>query len=183
MSEQEKVPPVMGRMDHDLNHRWHVALNRGSALADFRSWSFMYEAKNAAEELPRLALLFRLEREGKLATAMRSCSHSEPVAVPENHLACCLGTVCRECPFLRALDAAELSDAERDYAKAWTCVTHIIASGGDTAREGYIMTVDDRMFWDNLYASLAGGDTGGMEDGAGGMEDDEDGMEGDDDAF
>ncbi|NBU79139.1 MAG: hypothetical protein EBS50_08700 [Sphingomonadaceae bacterium] len=42
-----------------------------------------------------------------------------------------------------------------DTAKAWTCAAHIVSEGGDIMNEGYLLRVDDRMFWDNLYASLA----------------------------
>ena len=28
---------------------------------------------------------------------------------------------------------------------------------GDPAGEGYVLTVDDRMFWERTYASMAGG--------------------------
>jgi hypothetical protein len=49
----------------------------------------------------------------------------------------------------------EGTDEERDEAKAWTCATHIISKGGDIAGEGFILTTDDRMYWDRLHASLA----------------------------
>lgn len=41
-------------------------------------------------------------------------------------------------------------------AKAWTCAAHIVSSGGDVLREGYLLTVDDRMYWDKVYENLAG---------------------------
>lgn len=141
-------------------HEWHVAINRHSRPqdGDRPDWStmrFMYEAKTAAQEVPRLARLFKLEREGGLPKTHRHCSHSPLEAVPENHLTCCLGVKCTKCAFLKALDGAELSPEQIDEAKAWTCATHIIGEGGDTMREGYILTVDDRMFWDRTYASMA----------------------------
>lgn len=150
------------RLEHGFDHRWHVAINRfhapngieGPRRTVHESW--MYEAKEMADEVPRLALLFGMEREGRLARHHHQCSRDhEGQPVGGNHLTCCLGVHCRECPFLVALDAAQMSDQERDLAKAWTCATHIVSNGGDPAKEGYILTVDDRMFWDNVYTSLA----------------------------
>lgn len=144
--------------------------------------SFMYDAKHAAHEVPRLALLFAMERQGKLRRVHRQCSHDHRgTPVPDNHLTCCLGVACRACPHLAALDAVRtrqviegrtredgtreivrrdepISDEQRDLLKAWTCVTHILGRGGDPANEGYVLTTDDRMYWDGVYSSLAGGD-------------------------
>lgn len=147
------------RLDHRFSHEWHVAINRfhdGKHGDDRRS--FMYEAKAAADEVPRLTMLFQAERLGKLPLVHQQCSCCPPQPIPTNHLTCCLGTRCSECPMLKALDAAELSADQIDIAKAWTCVTHIIGEGGDMAGEGYILTVDDRMYWDNVYQSLAASD-------------------------
>lgn len=46
---------------------------------------------------------------------------------------------------------------QRDWIKAWTCVSHILANGGDVAGEGFLTTVDDRMYWDSVHESLAAG--------------------------
>ena len=35
--------------------------------------------------------------------------------------------------------------------------SRIVSQGGDVAGEGYILTTDDRMFWDRVYASMASG--------------------------
>lgn len=141
-----------------IDHAWHVAINAYTWPAfvgkpDYPR--FMYEAKSAMDEVRRLPLLFKREREGTLAKAHQQCSHSEPVAVPDNHLTCCLGVKCATCPHLKALEAAKLTPEQIDHAKAWTCVAHILTKGGDVAREGYILTVDDRMFWDRTYANMA----------------------------
>lgn len=117
----------------------------------------MYEAKAAADEIPRLKMLFERERRGELAKIHSHFCH-EPEPIQENHLTCCLGKRCSECPMLKALDAIKGTDEERDFAKAMTCVTHIISEGGDMANEGYILTVDDRMYWDNVYKSLSSQD-------------------------
>jgi hypothetical protein len=97
-----------------------------------------------------------MERDGKLKAQHRQCSHSDVVPVPDNHLTCCLGVACRDCEFLKALDLGhEMTLEQRDEAKAFTCATHIISKGGDLAGEGFILTTDDRMYWDNVYTSLA----------------------------
>jgi hypothetical protein len=151
----------MQRPDQRMMHRWHVAINQhvqplNGERPNWGDARFMYEAKSAADELPRLTYLFKKEREGGLSKRLHMCSHDHHGAdVPDNHLTCCLGVRCGECPFLKALDAAELTDEQRDFTKAWTCVTHIISKGGDLAREGYVLTVDDRMYWDNVYRSLS----------------------------
>ncbi len=153
------------RLNHDFDHRWHVAINRhaspdvGYSQEHYEAMRFMYEAKSLADEVPRLVRLFGMERRGELAAQHHQCSHDhQGQEVPDNHLTCCLGVECRSCPHLAALDAAELSDEERDTAKAWTCAAHIVSQGGDQAREGYILTTDDQMYWSNLYQSLAAGD-------------------------
>lgn len=146
-------------MTRDEAHQWHVAINTfhwgrdPMQRREHRKW--MYEAKTMMQEVPRLALLFRMARTGALPTVHQQCSHSDEVPIHNNHLSCCLGVKCDECPELRALDAMEASPDARDEAKAWTCATHIAFRGGDFAAEGYLLTVDDRMYWDRLYSSLA----------------------------
>jgi hypothetical protein len=147
------------RLDSRFSHEWHVAINRFHKDKTGEGWNhFMYEAKTAADEVPRLAILFQRERLGKLPETHQQCSCCAPVPVPSNHLTCCLGTRCSTCPMLLALDQAQLSADQIDTAKAWTCAAHIISKGGDPAGEGYVLTVDDRMFWSNVYESLAAGD-------------------------
>lgn len=147
------------RLKYPLNHEWHVAINtfhngKMGKPDQWRSW--MYEAKTMADEVPRMAKLFRLERVLELPATHHQCSRTEAVPVPENHLKCCLGVKCKECPELLSLDQMKrVSPEEIDEAKAWTCAAHIVSSGGDTAREGYILTVNDRMYWDSVYQSLA----------------------------
>lgn len=149
----------MERLKRTLAHQWHCALNRHSAQLrqDTNDWPrFMYEAKGAADEVPRMAILFKKEREGGLPTVHQQCSMQDPVPVEGNHLKCCLGVKAKECPHLIALEQMAGVDLEEiDEAKAWTCATHIISKGGDMINEGYMLTVDDRMYWDNVYASLA----------------------------
>lgn len=146
------------RLHHDFSHEWCVALNRFSVgkigKADWRGW--MYEAKTLADEVPRMAMLFRAEREKKLPVIHKQCSRSPEEPVQDNHLRCCLGVECSACPELLALDKIEKCTPEQiDQAKAWTCAAHILSEGGDTAREGYLLTVDDRMFWDRVYEHMS----------------------------
>jgi hypothetical protein len=178
-----QMPDV--RLPRDIDHPWHVQINQLDMPLDRlivekdgvlshgptdEGKSFMYEAKHASQEVPRLALLFAREREGNLTKVHHQCSHDhEGAAVADNHLTCCLGVACRECPFLAAIDKVQtrrdysvrpslevpVTDEERDVMKAWTCVSHILTRGGDPAGEGYVLTTDDRMYWDNLYHSLS----------------------------
>lgn len=148
------------RLDHRVSHEWHVAVNQfhdgkiGSP--EWRRW--MYEAKTLADEVPRMVLVLRLEREGKLLQKHRQCSMSAEEPVQDNHLTCCLGVECRKCPELMALEKAKLEPVQIDVAKAWTCAAHIVSSGGDVANEGFLLTTDDRMYWDNVYESLSSSD-------------------------
>lgn len=148
-----------GMRSSDHGHMWHVAVNQfASGKAGTDDWpKFMYEAMHLAEEAVRLRYLFESEREGKLPKIHCQCPTCAPQAVPihDNHLTCCLGVECRKCPHLLALDSAGLPPQALDQAKAWTCCAHIISKGGDWANEGYILTTDDRMFWDRVYDNLA----------------------------
>ena len=151
----------MERLKYPLNHEWHAAVNRHSdewkkASNDWDATRFMYEAIHVADEVPRMVMLFRQEREKTLPQTHQQCSMQAPVPVKDNHLSCCLGVKARECPHLLALEKLErctLDDV--DTAKAWTCAAHIVSQGGDHANEGFLLRVDDRMYWDNVYASLA----------------------------
>lgn len=149
----------MGQIDHTWDYAWHRALN---AFNQETHHAWMYRAKEAAHEIPRLTRLFEMERTETLPQIHQQCSHGEPVPVVNNHLTCCLAVVCKECPFLLALEASTLTPAQQDTAKAFTCVTHILGECGtgkviDTS-EGFILTVEDRMYWDRVYEHLAGDD-------------------------
>lgn len=151
----------MKRLEYPFNHEWHCAINKHAdeLRSDKKEHPhFMYEAKNMADEVPRMAMLFKKERESSLPQTHRQCSMQEPVPVDNNHLKCCLGVKCKECPALIALENINRCTPEdSDIAKAWTCASHIVSSGGDVMREGYILTVDDRMYWDNVYENLSQG--------------------------
>ena len=152
----------MERPDHNFIHEWHVAINKfndgKSGTDEWCRW--MYEAKNMADEVPRLTTLFALARTGKLRKIHVQCRCCAPEQqhVEDNHLTCCLGVDCRSCPQLLAIDRATLADEQKDAAKAWTCAAHIASQGGDPAGEGYVLTKDDRMYWDRVYSNLAASD-------------------------
>lgn len=145
-------------LDHDTNYRWHRAINKFHegkiGKGDWQHW--MYKAKRAAYELPRLTRLFGMERTGTLPEFHKQCSYSKAVPI-DNYLQCCLGVKCAECKELLALDEADMSDERKDLAKAWTCIAHILTipyTQVDTS-EGYILTVSDRMYWQNVYESMS----------------------------
>lgn len=143
--------------DHRFDHNWHVAINQynDGRSADGTWCRWMYDGKSAWREAKRLPELFKREREGRLAQTHQQCSHSQPEPVPNNHLTCCLGVKCGDCPQLKAIEASALAPEQQDEAKAWTCIAHVLSSGGDQQNEGFILTVDDRMFWDRVHSNLA----------------------------
>lgn len=146
----------MNRPDHHLMHQWHTAVNQFS-LSTIGEWpGFMYHGKQLANELPRLTLLFQLERTGQLPKIHRQCSRSEPVEVVDNHLTCCLGVACRDCPYLKALEVQGIEPEVIDQMKAFTCAAHVLENINQVdASEGFILTTDDQMYWQNVYESLA----------------------------
>ncbi len=153
----------MNKAQRDMRQKWHEAVNRFNSdrmgTDKWRKW--MYEAMHLFDEVPAMTRLHGLERRGELPKLTQHCSFSPVEPVPDNHLTCCLGVKCKACPELLALDQAELTPEQIDEAKAWTCAAHIASNGGDPALEGYLLTVDDRMFWESTYASLAAADEEG----------------------
>lgn len=147
----------MKDINYPLSYEWHVAINvHVQGVSEYKTNRFMYEAKKMASEVPRMALLFKNEREGNLPKTHQQCSRQAPVPVQENHLSCCLGVKTATCQHLQALEKIQrCAPEEIDTAKAWTCAAHIIEQGGDVQNEGYILSVDDRMFWDNVYTNMA----------------------------
>lgn len=143
----------MERTKYPLNHEWHVAVNRHSdeqrtAGKHWREMSFMYEANRMADEVPRMAMLFKAERENAMPQMHQQCSMQAPVPVKDNHLSCCLGVKTRECAHLLALEKIErCTPDDVDAAKAWTCAAHIVSKGGDMNNEGYLLSVDRARAW------------------------------------
>lgn len=154
---------MMERLQYPLSHEWHVAVNQhqDEQLKAGKSWGdarFMYDAKTMADEVPRMAMLFRQERENALPQTHQQCSMQAPVPVKNNYLTCCKGVKTRECPHLLALETIKrCTPADIDTAKAWTCAAHIVSTDGDIMGEGFLLRADDRMYWDNVYDSLSHG--------------------------
>lgn len=153
----------MNRLSHDVSHKWHVALNAANfgTGAVFHHW--MYDAKELADEVPRMVYWLRTERTGQMPQVHCQCSHSASEPITDNHLTCCLGIECRKCEHLKAVEAADLSAEQIDEIKAWTCAAHILTECGahpdryDTS-EGWLKTTDDQMYWERVYSSLAAAD-------------------------
>ncbi len=150
----------MDRLTYPLSQEWHAAINRhNSGKAGTVGWkNWMYEAMSMAREIPRMADLLGMERRGELPKTHQQCSLSSIEPIPDNHLRCCLGVRCDECPQLLALESMErVTPEDIDIAKAWTCAAHIVSEGGDRMNEGYIVTVSDRMYWDRVCENLSAG--------------------------
>jgi hypothetical protein len=151
-------------LKYPLGHEWHAAINIHAQTlrkegAEGGKVRFMYEAKKMADAVPRMVMLFKAERENALPQIHQQCSMQAPMPVKDNHLSCCLGMKARECPHLLALEKIERCAPEDvDTAKAWTCAAHIVSEGGDQMNEGYMLRVDDRMFWDSVYTNLSEGE-------------------------
>ena len=63
-------------MERETTHQWHVAINRHhDGQRERKHW--MYEAKAASMEVPRLTRLFQREREGALPAVHRQCSQAQ----------------------------------------------------------------------------------------------------------
>lgn len=145
----------------ELNN-WHIAINiynKPFGIGNSKAW--MYKAKKIASAIPCMTHYFMQERTNTLPKIHQQCSHSKPQEVINNHLTCALGKKCKNCQDLLALEKAELSPEKVDEAKAWTCCLHMIweeAQGKNfDDSEGFIITVDDHMFWDSVYENLAQG--------------------------
>lgn len=144
-----------------MNYEWHYALNQyNGKLDEFKHW--MYEGKRAAEEHLRLVRLFKREHEYDLPKIHQQCSCSKPVDIKDNFLTCAIGVRCSECPHLKALEQSKMSQDEVYEAKSWTCISHIMHELGsgkfiDTSM-GYILTEDDKVFWNNVHQSMSSGE-------------------------
>ena len=157
----------MERPDDKFIHEWHKAINKFH-LRDFppkkeNSRPWMYDAKNLCDEIPRMAMLFSKERMKILPSIHKQCLLSPSEKINDNHLTCCLGVECRKCEELLALEKADLPKEQIDQVKAWTCAAHILSAKRERFvddTEGYLLTEDDKMFWSNVYESLAACDEG-----------------------
>lgn len=140
------------------SHQWHVAINAFSSASGFDAARVMYLAKRTADEVPRMVLLFESERLGTLPGAFKMCGHDPRPAdpLPDNHLRCHLGVECRKCPYLLAIDAANMTPEAKDEAKAWTCATHILTeSKPDDYIESFVDDKSDAAFDAHMARSFA----------------------------
>ena len=151
-------------LSRDANQVWHEWFNKQESHDPT-----MYAFKDMLLELPRLPLLFRGQRENTLPKKHKPCSLSKPIEVKGDKLKCCLGEDTRECPILKGLEGYvasrkkpyDIPAEEVDKLKAATCCWHILKETNmgrkhkyDTT-EGYILTEEDRMYWDNVYRNLS----------------------------
>jgi hypothetical protein len=86
----------MERPTYPMSHDWHVSVNQHQdrqreAGKDWSEARFMYEAMHMADEVPRMALLFKAEREDALPKQHQQCSMQAHEPVKDNHLSCCRG--------------------------------------------------------------------------------------------
>ena len=100
----------------EMSHEWHCAINRHTEKHGHDGRSWMYEAKDACLEVPRLARILGQERRGELPKRHRQCSMSPTEKIEDNHLRCCLGKECRKCPELLALEVPALTPEQQDEA-------------------------------------------------------------------
>ena len=147
-------------MDNQFRHKWHVAINAfNDGKMGSEEWChWMYDAKDMSDEVRRMALLFKKERLGELTKIHRQCNMSPEQEIIDNHLTCCIGTECRKCPHLLALERIKDAVPEQiDEAKAWTCAAHIMGQSNKSLdkSEGWILTEDDKMFWQQTYESMS----------------------------
>lgn len=104
---------------------WHGGINSyaDKERAAGRDWpGWLYDVKSGAHESYRLMYLFQADAE------------------KDTHLTCALGTKCRECPILKAIETAVIEARAGKFAsysneqdllmvKTWTCIGHILHAG------------------------------------------------------
>jgi hypothetical protein len=138
------------------SNEWHGALN-GKGLGE-QAPHWMYTAKMISDEVPRMILLFELERKG-LPSSYKMCGHDPrpPTPLPDNHLRCELGKECRKCPFLARIESNEkMTNEAKDEAKAWTCATHVLLeSKMDRYMESILSDKSHDAFNARLFESFA----------------------------
>lgn len=144
------------------DHEWHRAINAEGdrmRVAGSKDWPrMMYSARKISDEVPRMVLLFKYEREFGMPTNFKLCGHDTRPAkhLTDNHLRCALGQECRKCQHLAAIDRSERMTPEaKDEAKAWTCATHfLLESGHDVFFESILRDKGDDAFDDMVVASF-----------------------------
>ena len=145
--EQADSRPIDGLID------LHRVINRMNDKDRSRN-GFLYQMKDAIQEIRRLSYLHKAERLGMLPDIHRQCSLSPEEKVTDNHLTCCLGIECRNCEILKGLEDVEYDDEVIDEIKAWTCLVHALKES-DYTNDGIINDETDRMYWDNYMKSMS----------------------------
>ena len=144
----------------------------------------LYEFKSMLQFLDYGHRVIQDAFEGKLPTTYKRCSHSSTLPIVNNTLRCAIGNEVTTCPILlqlrdtfqKEVERACPLNGEKPYGDlpsqsvyslmAKTCAWHIYMTscrvqegwGGIDTSEGYLMDESDRMFWQNVYSSLAQGD-------------------------
>lgn len=117
---------------------WHVGINNLSDAArkageEWPRW--LYQTKTATHEMSRGFYLFTRDRDADVG------------------LMCARGVNCRECPILRQIEtsmaeartgsfAREITEADIDAAKVWTCLGHLLTAGNDIHEGAWSMKED-----------------------------------------
>lgn len=161
-----------------INRRQETRRARNPASSHEHS---LYEFKSMLQFLDYGHCVIQAAFEGKLAKAHKQCSHSPTLPILNNVLRCAIGEDVTTCPILLQLRSTFLEQIERvtpyngekPYGDlppesvyglmAKTCAWHIYTTsvraqdgfGGIDTSEGYLMDESDRMFWSNVYASMA----------------------------
>lgn len=168
-------------------HVYHVWINRRQDEIRKKGgeWEYsLYEFKSLMHLLEHGGKRIEEAYTGKLRQVHQQCSRTAPQKIEKNCLKCCLGkdvTECeilvsikntfddergRECGTLRKF-YADVPDSEMYRLMAQTCAWHIyktVTKGQEghwacDTSEGHLMDTSDRMFWGNVYASLAQADS------------------------
>jgi hypothetical protein len=167
----------MSKLDRDLEHIWHVWMNRRQeeerkSNPDHKWEHSLYEFKNMLQFLASGHRSLQEAFEGRLPTIHQQCSHSAPIPIVNNVLKCARGTEVTTCPILLQLKDSfdrrgkgyDDIPAESIYRlMAQTCAWHIYTRsvnstegfGGIDTSMGYVMDTSDRMFWDTIHSNMA----------------------------
>jgi len=169
--------------EHNADHIYHCWINKRQEGKQSDWEHSLYEFKDMLQFLQyghkQIAEAFT----GELPTTHKQCSRCESEPIKDNTLTCCLGKNVTTCDILVSLKSTVESErdrvapysGEKSYSNvtdeymyrlmARTCAWHIYKTSCDIkdghnfkvdTSEGYLLTKGDRMFWDNVYRSMAG---------------------------
>lgn len=163
----------MSKENNTAFHLWHCwmnNLNENKAGGDTFDHS-VYEFKNMLQFLEYGHKSIQEAFEGRLPMVHQQCSHSTPVKLESNTLRCaCEGIDVTQCPMLLGIKKEfdeyreKVPDEQLYRVMANTCAWHSykVCCGINGKRsyqcglsEGYLLDGSDRMFWRNVYDSLA----------------------------